>query len=50
MKNVHNQRLSLFSLRTDLFIVCLTIVRPIKGNLDSEIWEFFASKIRNPGH
>jgi len=50
MKNVQNQRLSLFSVRKDLFIVSLTIVRTIKGNLDAEIWEFFASKIRNPRH
>ena len=31
MKNVQNQRLSLFSVRKVFYIVCLTIVRPIKG-------------------
>ena len=50
MKNVQNQRLSLFSVRKDLFIVCLTMVRPIEDNADSEISESFASKIRNHGH
>ena len=51
MKNVQNQRFSLFSFRKNLFIVCLILVRPIKGNRpDSEIWEFFASKIWNHGH
>ena len=47
MKNVQNQRLSLFSVRKDLFI---TIGRPIEGDPDFEIWKFLASKIRNPRH
>ena len=50
MKNFQNQRLSLFSVKKDLFIVCLTMARPIEDNPDSEISESFASKISNHGH
>ena len=39
-----------FVVRKDLFIVCLTMGRPIEDNPDSEISESFASKIRNHGH
>ena len=50
MKNFQNQRLSLCSVKKDFLIVCLTMVRPIEDNPDSEISESFASKMSNHGH